>query len=58
MATAVEVDAGQAAKRDKEMEEGKTLPPSPPVGAVRKQRQPTPDHPPYCWVTVYSPRIL
>ncbi|KAG2573713.1 uncharacterized protein LOC120641404 [Panicum virgatum] len=50
MAAAVEVDAGQAAKRDKEMEEGKTLPPSPPVGAVRKQRQPTPDHPPYCWM--------
>ena len=54
MAAVVEVDAGQAAKRSKETEEeGK---PPHPVGAVRKQRQPTPDHPPYCWVMAYCPR--
>ncbi|TKW05744.1 hypothetical protein SEVIR_7G196500v4 [Setaria viridis] len=48
MVDGVEVDAGQAAKRSKATdEEGKT---PPPVGAVRKQRQPTPDHPPYCWM--------
>ncbi|RLM75137.1 hypothetical protein C2845_PM15G16220 [Panicum miliaceum] len=50
MAAVVEVDAGQAAKRSKATEEKGKTPPPHPVGALRKQRQPTPDHPPYCWM--------
>ncbi|KAF8687953.1 hypothetical protein HU200_042546 [Digitaria exilis] len=50
MAAVVEADAGQAAERGKATdEEGKT-PPQLAGPAVRKQRQPTPDHPPYCWM--------
>ncbi|RLM65942.1 hypothetical protein C2845_PM16G15450 [Panicum miliaceum] len=50
MAAVVEVDAGQAAKLNKATEEKGKTPPPHPVGAPRKQRQPTPDHPPYCWM--------
>ncbi|CAN6268746.1 unnamed protein product [Urochloa humidicola] len=51
MVAVVEVDAGQAVKRSKATdEEGKTPPQPQPMRAVRKQRQPTPDHPPYCWM--------
>ncbi|KAF8702876.1 hypothetical protein HU200_032712 [Digitaria exilis] len=50
MAAVVEADAGQTAERGKATdEEGKT-PPQLAGAAVRKQRQPTPDHPPYCWM--------
>jgi hypothetical protein len=60
MVAVVEVDAGQEAKRGKATdEEGQRTPPPPPqpVEVARKPRQPTPDHPPYCWVIPYSPRI-
>ncbi|PAN39386.1 hypothetical protein PAHAL_7G239000 [Panicum hallii] len=50
MAAVVEVDADQAAKLNKATEEKGKTPPPHPVGAPRKQRQPTPDHPPYCWM--------
>ncbi|CAL5030745.1 unnamed protein product [Urochloa decumbens] len=53
MVAVVEVDAGQAVKRSEATdEEGKTPPPPQPqpMRAVRRQRQPTPDHPPYCWM--------
>ncbi|XP_062227434.1 uncharacterized protein LOC133925571 [Phragmites australis] len=50
MLAIVEVDARHAAKGKKAAEqEGKTPPPQP-VAALRKHRQPTPDHPPYCWM--------
>ncbi|XP_066343591.1 uncharacterized protein [Miscanthus floridulus] len=53
MVAVVEVDAGQEAKRGKATdEEGQWTPPPPPqpVEVARKPRQPTPDHPPYCWM--------
>jgi hypothetical protein len=46
------VDAGQAAKRGKATDEK-----GQPSAAARTPRQHTPDHPPYCWVIPYSPRI-
>jgi hypothetical protein len=51
MAAAVAVETRQRAKRTKAMAEEKP----PPAG--RRPRQPTPDHPPYCWVRLYSPPI-
>ncbi|CAO2035971.1 unnamed protein product [Urochloa humidicola] len=51
MVAVVEADAGQAVKRSKATDdEGRTPPQPQPVRAVRMQRQPTPDHPPYCWM--------
>ncbi|OEL19088.1 hypothetical protein BAE44_0019895 [Dichanthelium oligosanthes] len=51
MVAVVEVDPGQETKPSRAADEDRKTPPPPqPVGAVRKQRQPTPDHPPYCWM--------
>jgi hypothetical protein len=60
MVAAVEVDAGQEAKRGKATDEEGQLTPPPPqlLEVARPHRQPTPDHPPYCWVIPYSPRIV
>ncbi|XP_021319015.1 uncharacterized protein LOC8083344 [Sorghum bicolor] len=52
MVAAVEVDAGQEAKRGKATDEEGQLTPPPPqlLEVARPHRQPTPDHPPYCWM--------
>ncbi|TVU15000.1 hypothetical protein EJB05_38498 [Eragrostis curvula] len=57
MVAAVAVETRQRAKRNKatteEEGDGKTppsSPPPPPLPAVRRHLQPTPDHPPYCWM--------
>ncbi|KAK3141906.1 hypothetical protein QOZ80_4BG0339720 [Eleusine coracana subsp. coracana] len=49
MVAAVAVETRQRAKRDKAAAEEETPPPPPPA-VVRRPRQPTPDHPPYCWM--------
>ncbi|WVZ86597.1 hypothetical protein U9M48_033351 [Paspalum notatum var. saurae] len=52
MAAVVVVDAGQGTRQGKVAdEEGQQTPPPPePVATARRHRQPTPDHPPYCWM--------
>ncbi|KAJ1272093.1 hypothetical protein BS78_06G176400 [Paspalum vaginatum] len=52
MVAVVEVDAGRGARQGKVTDaEGQRTPPPPqPVATARRHRQPTPDHPPYCWM--------
>ncbi|KAK3144093.1 hypothetical protein QOZ80_4AG0308710 [Eleusine coracana subsp. coracana] len=50
MLAVVAVETRQRAKRNKAAAAAEETPPPPPPTVVRRPRQPTPDHPPYCWM--------